>query len=119
MTEAPSRILVCGGRDFDNVGHITRVLDFCRPYFALDFCMCSGEAPGADTIAHLWAIKNLVPFFGCPANWNALGKDAGTIRNQWMLKWFQPDLVIAFPGGVGTAHMKKIAKQKGVIVYEG
>lgn len=115
----PSRILVCGGRDLDDAARVSGVLDFCRPHFDVDFCICAGEASGADSLARLWAIGNLVPFFGCPANWVQLGKDGGRIRNQWMLKWFMPDLVIAFPGGAGTEHMKKIARKAGVTVYEG
>jgi hypothetical protein len=35
-----------------------------------------------------------------------------------MLAEFQPTLVIAFPGGRGTAHMVRIAKDAGVQVME-
>lgn len=51
------------------------------------------------------------------ANWDFYAKRAGSIRNGWMLKWAQPELVIAFPGGIGTANMKEQAYQAGVPVH--
>jgi len=32
--------------------------------------------------------------------------------------WFEPDLVLAFPGGRGTANMVKQAREQGVEVRE-
>jgi UDP-N-acetylmuramoylalanine-D-glutamate ligase len=52
-----------------------------------------------------------------PAKWDLHGKSAGPIRNQQMLDT-GVDLVIAFPGGKGTAHMVSIAKKAGVKVVE-
>ena len=34
-----------------------------------------------------------------------------------MLADFQPELVVAFPGGVGTAHMVQIARAAEVDVF--
>jgi len=39
---------------------------------------------------------------------------AGPIRNQWMLKYGKPDLVLALPGGAGTASMIDLASKAGV-----
>lgn len=44
------------------------------------------------------------------------GKAAGPIRNQRMLDEGKPDLVVAFPGGRGTADMVRRAKAAGVPV---
>lgn len=115
----PSRILICGGRKYMDAIHAFKVLDACKGHFAPDFCVCVGGAKGADDLGRRWAIDQMAPVFVCNAQWDGFGQQAGSIRNNWMLKWFMPDLVIAFPGGVGTAHMKKIAKAAGVIVYEG
>lgn len=35
-----------------------------------------------------------------------------------MLSEFQPDIVVAFPGGRGTAHMVRIARAAGIDVIE-
>ena len=45
------------------------------------------------------------------------GYRAGPIRNQEMLDKGKPDLVIAFPGGKGTADMVGRALRTGVFVY--
>ena len=43
---------------------------------------------------------------------------AGPKRNQQMLDEAKPDMVVAFPGGKGTAHMRQIAKAAGVPVWQ-
>jgi len=52
------------------------------------------------------------------ANWRTHGKAAGPIRNQQMLDEGRPHLVVAFPGGTGTADMVRRAKAAGVPVME-
>lgn len=44
------------------------------------------------------------------------GKSAGPIRNQTMLDDGKPDLVLAFPGGRGTADMVAKAEKHGIPV---
>ena len=65
-----------------------------------------------------WAKDNNMKLKVYPADWELHGKSAGPIRNQQMLIEGKPDLVLAFPGGKGTAHMVSIAKKKGVKVIE-
>jgi hypothetical protein len=60
---------------------------------------------------------NWVPVEEYKADWDTYGKSAGPIRNQKMLDT-GIDYVIAFPGGRGTEHMKKIARKAGVTVIE-
>jgi hypothetical protein len=45
------------------------------------------------------------------ADWISLGRKAGPIRNQRMLEEGKPDLVMAFPGGRGTADMVRRGKE--------
>jgi hypothetical protein len=52
---------------------------------------------------------NYVPVIEFPANWKVYGRAAGPIRNMKMLLEGKPDLVVAFPGGIGTADMVKKA----------
>lgn len=52
-----------------------------------------------------------------PADWERNGRAAGPIRNRQMLDG-KPDLVIAFPGGKGTADMVAEAKRRGIAVRE-
>ena len=39
-------------------------------------------------------------------------------RNQWMISNGAPDLVVAFPGGIGTANMIETAKAARIEVLE-
>lgn len=53
-----------------------------------------------------------------PADWPRYGKAAGPMRNQQMVDEGKPDVVLAFPGGRGTADMVRRAKAAGVRVVE-
>lgn len=120
------RVLVCGGRDFGveypEYSWIWQVLDTLYADDE-DMQIISGMATGADTAGADWARARGVSLFSFPANWDKHGKAAGYIRNKQMLEEGKPDLVIAFPGGRGTANMIKLARDAGVpveeVVYDG
>lgn len=107
------KVIVCGGRDFNNIAFIWRSLDLLheeRPISAL----MQGGAQGVDSIARDWArTKRGIERYVCKADWDVHRKAAGPIRNARMLEW-GPDLVVAFPGGVGTANMVEQARRAGV-----
>lgn len=105
------RVLVCGGRYFDDYSFLASELDSLSPSVVIH-----GGARGADTLAHRWAQNHCVPIERYPADWDRYGRAAGPIRNVEMLAKSQPDVVLAFPGGDGTAHMVKIARALGVKV---
>lgn len=114
----PERILVTGGREYNDAISVNKVLDEARPYFAESFCIIQGTAKGADSLAAAWAKARGIPLMSFPANWDFYQLSAGQLRNHWMLQFGRPELVIAFPGGSGTAGMVKIAKAAGIAVYE-
>lgn len=108
----PDRILICGGRDFSawQKGH--QILDELKKWFEDEFVVIQGGAKGADAMAAAWASKHGFPMIEMKPAWDALGHKAGPIRNEWMLKWALPNLIIAFPGGVGTKHMISLARNR-------
>lgn len=80
-----------------------------------------GDAKGADQLSEQVLKRDFKGGFiveRYPADWNRNKKSAGPIRNQRMLDEGKPDLVIAFPGGKGTAHMVKIAREANIEVKE-
>jgi hypothetical protein len=83
-----------------------------------DIEIISGMAPGVDTVAVDWAVCNWCKWHEFTADWDKYGRAAGPIRNKQMLLEGKPDLVVAFPGGRGTAGMIKLAKEAGVPVLE-
>lgn len=106
-----TRVLVCGGRNYSDRNLVFAALDALAPS-----AIAEGGARGADALAREWAELHGVPWQTYPAAWISHGRAAGPIRNRQMLAEFKPDLVLAFPGGVGTAHMKSIAMSAGVRV---
>ncbi len=112
-------VLVCGGRKFTNATRISVVLQTRIPD---DSLIVTGGAPGADTVA-----DNLARLLGFdrviyPANWVKRAVRAGPMRNAFMLKHAQPDLVLAFPDkeSKGTWDMVRRAQKAKieVEVYE-
>ena len=83
-----------------------------------DLLIIHGAAMGADRWAVVWAARVNVPVKRFRANWDRYGKSAGPRRNQKMLDEGKPDLVIAFPGGSGTADMVDRARTAGIPVTE-
>lgn len=108
-----SRIIVTGGRDYTDKETIERVL----AQLPHDSVIVHGAAPGADTLAHLAAKRLGLKVEPHPAKWKQHGKRAGILRNREMLG-AGADAVIAFPGGNGTADMKRIAEEAGIHVSE-
>jgi hypothetical protein len=80
--------------------------------------LIAGGARGADTLAEEWAKAQGIQCEVYMADWEGLGRKAGPIRNQQMLDEGKPDLVIAFPGGRGTADMVRRAREAGVETVE-
>ena len=74
-----------------------------------------GDANGADSLASQYARDRDIPQLAFPAQWRRPDPNnpektiyipyAGNERNQQMLDEAKPTLVVAFPGGSGTADM--------------
>lgn len=118
------KVLVCGGRDYDGMREVFDVLDAVHAKTEINLVIhgaCREEIAGgvsqlrgADRWAEMWAISREVPYFGWPAPFSRLPRAGGPWRNQKMLDRWNPDLIIAFPGGKGTASMISKAKKAGV-----
>lgn len=123
------KILVCGGRDFNDIDLLDKTLHEIHdrgghPYTNEITNLIHGCAKGADSLAAYWCRHtythsgNPIVEHRYPADWFKYGKAAGPIRNKQMLLEGKPDLVVAFKGGIGTANMVKIAREAQVAVEE-
>jgi hypothetical protein len=115
------RVLVCGGRTFTDFALLCLILDRVLGFpnrDPLSVTLIHGAAPGADSLADDYARLRGIPVDKYPAEWSTFGRGAGPLRNRKMLIEGKPDLVVAFPGGRGTANMILQAKIRGVRVYE-
>ena len=111
------KILVTGGRNYKDYDRLVRELDAVSKDRATH--IIHGGASGADLLARQYAIAaaNDIQEVVCPANWMMQGRAAGPIRNQKMID-LKPDVVVAFPGGKGTADCVRRAKAAGIPVIE-
>lgn len=114
MTEQATRIGVTGGRDFADFNLVVHALRQMPP----DAVLVHGAARGADRLcAEWWGDIQERRVEAHPADWQRHGKAAGVLRNQEMLD-SGLDLLVAFPGGRGTADMVRRAKAAGVPVLD-
>lgn len=124
--------IVCGSREIQMRGYeiVLETLDVLWPSFVIQGGAASTDPASAgstsrrwpiagwvsvDSASAVWARKRGVPCAEVKAQWGELGPKAGPLRNGWMLR-LKPDIVIAFPGGKGTANMVAQAIEAGVEV---
>lgn len=112
------RILVCGGRDFNERERVRWALSYQQDQYGPFTCVINGGATGADELGAEWGRDYHIPVQTYRADWKAFGKFAGPLRNQRMIDEGKPDLIIAFPGGRGTADMVSKAKKAGIRVVK-
>lgn len=110
------RVLVCGGRHYRGRKRLFAELDRLHGARGID-CIIQGGATGADAIAKEWARLAAVPSQEFCADWDMYGRAAGPMRNRKMLEDGKPDVVIAAPGGAGTASMVRLSEAAGVNVH--
>lgn len=110
------RVLVCGGRGFGGRSDEGELFRNAMAAYRDAALVIEGGAAGADNLARGWASIWGIPCWTFKADWRDHGRAAGPIRNQRMIDEGRPDLVIAFPGGRGTADMVRRARAAGVTV---
>lgn len=113
------RILVCGGRDYNDQKKVWTVLNKMHNDDPIS-CIITGDASGADSHARNWAYIANIDCEVYKAEWHNYGHSAGPVRNREMLLKGKPNMVIAFPGGKGTRDMMRVAASRGVpvLAYE-
>lgn len=139
MSDQKTIAIVCGGRKYgmrwredkdvvidDRVALVDAIAAVSPSLIIHGACVVNGEASGADLIADMWASRHKVPVIRCPAPFAAFGPVAGPARNGGMLAMGQAMaktlrsrlVVVAAPGGRGTASMVRLARAAGVDVVE-
>lgn len=81
-----------------------------------ELLMGHGDCLGVDNAAKYWARERGVQAAAFEAPW-ALGRHAGPLRNRRMLSTIRPQILLAFPGGKGTASCIVSANTLGIPVY--
>ena len=121
-------VLVCGGRTFAVEGadrdkyikehsYFLGVMEQLWEKRKPDM-LIHGNANGPDKLAGQFALEQECNVMAIPAKWKTLDKKAGMLRNAEMLILANVDLVVAFPGGIGTAGMMKLAREKEIPIVD-
>lgn len=118
--ERKYRLIIAGGRDFDNGQLMLDTLNQLINSGKLDsknLEIVCGEAKGADTWGKRIALGNGIPVKSFPANWSLHGNSAGYKRNEEMAVY--ADGLLAFHDGNsrGTGHMINLANQHKLDVW--
>jgi hypothetical protein len=104
------KVIVAGGRDFQDFDLLSKKLDILFSKRA-DVVIISGMAKGADSLAVKYAEENKLRVSEFPAQWQKHGNASGFRRNIEMARF--ADACICFWDGksVGTKHMIDTAKR--------
>lgn len=119
---AELRVLVTGGRDYTDRATIRRTLEYLADCYIHGFApgevvLVHGDAPGADTLAAEEAAALGWRTEAHPADWEMHGRAAGPIRNQHMVS-LGAHYCLAFPGGTGTRHCRRLALNSHITVID-
>lgn len=104
-------VIVTGGRSYANAETVGKVLDDINLVTPIEL-LIEGGAEGADRLCRHWAVMRGVNYKTVHAQWSRHKKMAGIIRNEQMIR-MKHDMVVAFPGGNGTADMVRRASMTG------
>lgn len=107
------RILITGGRDFNDRVRLWALLDILHKRDPIT-AIIHGAARGADRLGQQWALSRGIQQEEFPAQWDLHGIAAGVIRNTQMLNEGKPDYIVACPGGKGTADMVRKARNANI-----
>lgn len=99
------------------MGFVYRTLDAIHKNTPI-IRLALGACPyGADVLCDQWAQERHVPVTKYIAQWRRFGNAAGPLRNRFMLEKERPDMLVAFPGGKGTASATRLAMELGIPVF--
>jgi regulator of RNase E activity RraA len=110
------RVLVCGGRDYADVAAVRAFMSKLAAKHPAAVVI-HGAARGADELAGREAARAGLAVEAWPADWSR-GKRGGPERNAQMIASLSAgDVVVAFPGGRGTADCCRQARTAGIPVH--
>ena len=105
------RVIIAGGRDFNNYPGLAKAMDFLLSNVTDDITIVCGKARGADALGEQYAKERGYTIRYFPADWDEHGRPAGFIRNEQMAQ--NADALVAFWDGKsrGTQHMIETAQK--------
>ena len=113
-----TRIIVAGGRDFEDYPYLCEKMDSVLQETGDDIEIVSGHAKGADSLGERYGRERGIPVVEFRADWKRYGRNVGPVRNQQMLDYAEEarPVVVAFWDGKskGTGDTILRASRKGI-----
>ena len=115
------KVIIAGGRDFDNYPLLQRI---CNQVLngEKDIEIISGTARGADSLGEQYTQDNGMKVKQFPAEWKKFGRFAGPIRNAHMAQYAGTLIVIWDGKSRGTKNMIGLAKRESlqiiIVIYD-
>jgi hypothetical protein len=110
------RTIIAGSRDGISWQQFRRAMNLVDIPISV---VISGTARGVDSYGERWASEKGIPVERYPADWEQYGKRAGYLRNVQMAENADA-LILIWTGDAeksrGSAHMKRIAYERGLLV---
>jgi hypothetical protein len=116
-----TKIIVAGGRDFDDYGRMSKVLNTNLEGIK-ELILVRGDCPtGADALVKVYAEECGIDLATFEADWDQYGDAAGPIRNSKMAQYGHALIAFWDMNSPGTDSMIKQARKVGIpimiIVY--
>jgi hypothetical protein len=104
------RVIVCGGRDFNDKAMLSRVLWYVHERRGIAEVIYGGQR-GAEQMANQWAFEMGIKRIEVRAEWSRYARaKALAIRNRQMFE-LQPHGVIAFLGDRNSQAVEQLARE--------
>lgn len=110
------RVIIAGGRDFDDYEKLAQAMDFYLSKIEDEIVVLCGMCEGADALGYKYAKERVYNVKFYPADWARHGRAAGPLRNEKMAQ--NADALVAFWDGKsrGTKNMIEFAKQYKLLI---
>jgi hypothetical protein len=109
------KIAFTGGRNYNNKERVYQLMNTLSAILK-DYSVIVGDATGLDSLVVEYCKEHNIEHTVYYANWKKYKQAAGPIRNKEMAE-LNPFMLIAFPGGKGTANMVSECQKRNITVY--
>jgi hypothetical protein len=111
------KILVSGGQRFDDYKLVDRAMDALHRKKRIRF-LITGGLKGAQEMAYYWAVRSRIPaILTVPMQPDLTGALDWSRWNRDILKRFEVDGLVLFPGRSETEHLAELAEDMGRRVW--
>lgn len=108
------KVLFTGSRTWADKEIVHKAVLQLKEKYKDDLCICEGGAKGLDSISKEIAQSLGIYVFECNALWDYYDKSAGIRRNQAMLSFFLPDMIVGFSQNISESNGTKDCMNRAI-----